>query len=179
MATTLDEVWALFRETDRKFQETDRRMKETDRQIKRLGKQIGELGNRLGDFVEGWVKPAVVRLFQARGIDIHEVYPDVEVDRDTEGIQIDLLVVNDTEAVLVEVKSQLSVADIDEHLERLAKFKRLLPRYAEVRAMGAVAALVIPKEAARYAYRKGFFVLGQTGETVVILNDARFQPKAW
>jgi hypothetical protein len=116
MATTLDEVWALFREvaesqkdTDRRMKETDRQMKETDRQIKQLGKQIGELGHRLGEFVEGLVKPAVVRLFQARGIDIHEVYPDVEVDRGTEGIQIDLLVVNDTEAVLVEVKSKLTV----------------------------------------------------------------------
>ena len=176
---TLDDVWALFRETDRKFQETDRQMKETDRQIKQLSKQIGELGNRLGEFIEGWVKPAVVRLFQARGINIHEVYPDVEVDRGTEGIQIDLLVVNDTEAVLVEVKSKLTLADIDEHLERLAKFKRLLPRYSDVRAMGAMAAMVIPKDAARYAYRQGFFVLAQSGETVVILNDARFRPKAW
>ncbi|CDH46513.1 hypothetical protein [Candidatus Contendibacter odensensis] len=186
MATTLDEVWALFRETDRKFQETDRvikelaqEVKETSREVKRVSKQIGELGHRLGEFVEGLVKPAVVRLFQARGIDIHEVYPDVEVDRGTEGIQIDLLVVNDTEAVLVEVKSKLTVADVDDHLERLAKFKRLLPRYAEVRAMGAVAAMVIPKEAARYACRQGFFVLAQSGETVVILNDAQFQPKAW
>ena len=186
MATTLDEVWALFREvaeaqkeTDRRMKETDRQMKETDRQIKQLGKKIGELGNRLGEFVEGLVKPAVVRLFQARGIDIHEVYPEVEVDRGTEGIEIDLLVVNDMEAVLVEVKSKLTLADVNEHLERLEKFKRMLPRYAGVRAMGAVAAMVIPKDAARYAYRKGLFVLGQTGETVSILNDAQFQPKTW
>ena len=68
---------------------------------------------------------------------------------------------------------------IRDSLERLAKFKRLLPRYAEVRAMGAMAAMVIPKDAARYAYRKGLFVLAQSGETVVILNDAQFQPKAW
>jgi hypothetical protein len=186
MATTLDDVWALFRETDRKFQETDQRMKdtdqrmkETDQQIKELGKKIGDLGNRLGEFVEGLVKPAVVRLFQARGIAVHEVHTGIEVNRSTEGIEIDLLVVNDTEAVLVEAKSKLTVADVDEHLERLAKFKRMLPRYADVRAMGAVAAMVIPKEAARYAYRQDLFVLAQSGETVVILNDAKFQPKTW
>ena len=86
MATTLDEVWALFRETDRKFQETDRQMKETDRQmketdrqIKQLGKQICELGNRLGEFVEGLVKPAVVRLFQASGIETRGVSVEVSV----------------------------------------------------------------------------------------------------
>jgi hypothetical protein len=57
------------------------------------------------------------------------------VDRHNEGIQIELLVVNDAEAVLVEVKSKLAQTDVDEHLERLAKFKRMLPRYADVRAM--------------------------------------------
>lgn len=179
MATTLDDVWALFREVAEAQKETDRRMKETDRQIKQLSKQIGELGNRLGEFVEGLVKPSVVRLFQARGIAIHEVYPDVEVDRGTEGIQIDLLVVNDTKTVLVEVKSKLTIADIDDHLDRLAKFKRMLPRYADMRAIGAMAAMVIPKDSARYAYRKGLFVLGQTGDAIAILNDDLFQPKAW
>ncbi len=192
-STTLDDVWALFREvadaqkeTDRKFQETDRKFQETarqieatDRQIKQISKKIGDLGNRLGEFVEGLVKPALVRLFQARGIAVHEVHPDVSVDRHNEGIQIDLLVVNDTEAVLVEVKSKLAQADVDEHLERLAKFKRMLPRYAGVRALGAVAAMVVPSEVARYAYRQGLFVLAQTGESVEILNDDRFQPKAW
>jgi len=31
----------------------------------------------------------------------------------------------------------------------------------------------------RYAYRQGLFVLAQNGDTVKILNDAQFQPKAW
>jgi hypothetical protein len=31
----------------------------------------------------------------------------------------------------------------------------------------------------RYAYRQGLFVLAQTGDTVKILNDPEFQPKAW
>ncbi len=192
-SVTLDEVWALFREvaeaqkeTDRKFQETDRKFQETarqieatDRQIKQMSKNIGDLGNRLGEFVEGLVKPALVRLFQARGIAVHEMHPDVSVDRHNEGIQIDLLVVNNTEAVLVEVKSKLAQADVDEHLERLAKFKRMLPRYGDVRALGAVAAMVVPPEVARYAYRRGLYVLAQSGDSVVILNDDRFQPIAW
>ena len=69
--------------------------------------------------------------------------------------------------------------DTDAHLERLGKFKRLLPRYAEVRALGAVAALIVPREVARYASRQGLYVLAQSGESVVILNDAQFQPKVW
>lgn len=203
MATTYEEVLNLFRETDRKFQElveaqketdrkfqeTDRKFQDTDRLLREQGREtdrklklvttaIGDLGNRLGEFVEGLVKPAVVRLFRERGITVHQV-SSVEVDRDGESLEIDLLVVNDTEAVLVEVKSQLSQADVDEHLERLGKFKRLMPRYADVRAFGAVAAMVLPDAVARYAYRRGLFVLAQTGDSVTILNDERFQPRAW
>ncbi|MDV7391675.1 hypothetical protein RZS08_09995, partial [Arthrospira platensis SPKY1] len=59
------------------------------------------------------------------------------------------------------------------------KFKRLMPRYADVRAYGAVAAMVLPDEVGRYAYRRGLFVLAQTGDSVTILNDERFQPRAW
>ncbi|MGF1567571.1 MAG: DUF3782 domain-containing protein [Nodosilinea sp.] len=179
-----------FQETDRKFQDTDRKFQETERWLREQGREtdrklklvttaIGDLGNRLGEFVEGLVKPAVVRLFQARGISVHEVHPGVEVDRNGERLEIDLLAVDDAAAVLVEVKSKLSQADVDEHLERLGKFKRLMPRYADVRALGAVAAMVVPPEVARYAYRRGLFVLAQTGDSVTILNDERFQPRAW
>ncbi|MBN8517406.1 MAG: hypothetical protein J5X22_09105 [Candidatus Accumulibacter sp.] len=66
------------------------------------------------------------------------------LDGHNEGIRIDLLVVNDSEAVLVDVTSKLTPSDVDEHLENLAKFRQALPRYADVRTIGAVAAMVLP-----------------------------------
>jgi hypothetical protein len=159
--------------------ETDKQIKETDKQINRVSKQIGELGNRLGEFVEWQVRPAVVRLFQERGINVHEFHPGISVKRDNEGLEIDLLVVNDTDAILVEVKSKLTQRDVDEHLQRLAKFKRLMPRFRDVKALGAVAAMVVPNEVASYACRQGLFVLVQSGENVIILNDAEFTPRVW
>ncbi|CCH91960.1 Similar to tr/P73663/P73663 [Microcystis aeruginosa PCC 9432] len=160
-------------------QETDKQIKETDKQINRVSKQIGELGNRLGEFVEWQVRPAVVRLFQERGIDVHEFHPGISVKRDNEGLEIDLLVVNDTDAILVEVKSKLTQRDVDEHLQRLAKFKRLMPRFRDVKALGAVAAMIVPNEVASYGCRQGLFVLVQSGENVIILNDAEFTPRVW
>ncbi len=190
-----------FQETDRRFQETeqllkqqaqetDRRMEETkqllrqqtqetDRQIKIVNQQIGKLGNRLGEFVEWQVRPSAVRLFQDRGIDVHELQSDVAVKRIDGGLEIDLLVVNDTEVVLVEVKSKLTQRDVDEHLQRLEKFKRLMPRYQNMKAFGAVAAIVVQDEVANYAYNQGLFVLTQSGENMTILNSSEFQPKVW
>ena len=201
MATTANEVWQLLgeliqsqketerllqeqsQESDRRFQETDRRFRETERvmkeQNKRVDEQLGKLGNRLGEFVEWQVRPAAVRLFQERGIDVNELSADLSVQKGDDGLEIDLLVVNGSEAIAIEVKSKLTKADVDEHLERLDKFKRLLPRYQNLKILGAVAAMVTPSEVASYAYRQGLFVIAQSGDDLVILNDQKFKPKAW
>lgn len=186
MATTADDVWRLLgelaeaqKETERRFQVGEQRLQETERLIQQVSQQIGKLGNRLGEFVEWQVRPAAVRLFQERGIAVHELSADISIQRDGEGLEIDLLVINSTEAVVVEVKSKLTQADVDEHLERLSKFKRLMPRYQDVQAMGAVAGMVVPVDVARYAYRRGLFVLAQSGDSVVILNDEAFTPQTW
>ena len=179
LSQSQQELSQAQKELSQAQKETDKQIKETDKQINRVSQQIGELGNRLGEFVEWQVRPAVVRLFQERGIDVHEFHPGISVKRDNEGLEIDLLVVNDTDAILVEVKSKLTQRDVDEHLQRLAKFKRLMPRFRDVKALGAVAAMIVPDEVASYACRQGLFVLVQSGENVIILNDAEFTPRVW
>ncbi len=98
---TLEEVWALFRETDRKMQETDRRLKdlaeeskerqrETDRQLRELGKQIGGLGNQFGSFAEGLALPSMEKILRRRfGVDT--VAPSVRVARGGQHLELDVL----------------------------------------------------------------------------------------
>ena len=200
MSTMADDIWAILRElaqsqketdrkfqetdkkfqdTDKKFQDTDKQFKETDRKIKEVTGNIGKLGNRLGEFIEDAVRPAVVRLFRQQGIDVHEVHPNVISQRAGEGVEIDVLVVNDVEIVAIECKSKLSVDDVNEHVERLAKIKRLLPSYADKRVLGAVAAMVIEDSVAQYAYRKGLYVIGQSGDHLEIRNAEGFVAKSW
>lgn len=87
--------------------------------------------------------------------------------------------VNSDTAIVVECKSNLSVDDVNDHLERIAGFKTQWPHYADYRVLGAVAGMVVPHEVGRYAYRKGLFVLAQSGDTVTIRNDGKFIPQAW
>ena len=186
MATAQEEVWEILRklalsseETNRKMQETDRRMQETDRKLKEVTTAIGRLGNRLGEFVEEMVRPAVVRLFQQRGIAVHQVFRSAYAERDGDAMEIDLLVVNNLDAVLVEVKSELKPDDVKDHVSRLERFKKLFPQYAGFRVMGAVAAMVVPEAAARFAYRQGLFVLVQSGDSMTVGNDEEFSPGVW
>ena len=168
MSSPAEEIWAILREVAESQKETDKKLKEVTANI-----------GRLGEFIEDAVRPAAVRLFRERGIEVHEVQQNVSVQRGDEGLEVDLMIVNDLDLVAVECKSNLKQQDVDEHLARLAKIKRLLPKYANSRVMGAVAAMVIPDNVARYAYSKGLFVIGQSGEHLEIRNEAEFKPAVW
>jgi len=91
---TLADIYALFQasqaEADRRFAEADRRAAEAnrlaaeraaeaDRRLQQLEKvvantsrEVAGLTTRWGQFVENLVEPAVVRLFQERGIQVKE-----------------------------------------------------------------------------------------------------------
>jgi len=169
------------KETDRQFKETDARLdrlfKETDRQLKETGKKIDNLTGKWGKFVEGFVVPAAEWLFEDWGIEIHEVYQRVRKRQNNRGMEIDILAINSEYAVLIEVKSTLGVGDIEEHIERMGKFREFFPQYGNRKIVGAVAGISIEDGADRFAYKNGLFVIAQSGESVKVLNDRDFQPR--
>ena len=171
------------KETDRIINELREGHKELRREIKAVNdatnKSIGRLTNRLGEFVEEAVRPAAVKLFRERGIDVHEVHQNVNSKRDGEGIEIDLLVINNNDVVAIECKSNLSHDDVNEHLVRLEKVKRLLPDHKNKQIFGAVAGMVIPDNVAAYAIKKGLYVIGQNGDHLELQNQTEFVAKTW
>ncbi|MBD2290580.1 DUF3782 domain-containing protein [Microcystis wesenbergii FACHB-1317] len=166
-------------ESERRSAEADRSMAELKRTVERTSKAVDSLTTRWGRFVEELVEPAVLRLFQEKGIDIKEVYPRARVKRQGIAMEIDILGVDDTDLVVVECKSRLSQDDVDEFIEKLTRFKIAFPHYKNYRAYGAVAGIEINEGIDRYAYKKGLFVIKPSGDTVAIINDADFQPNTW
>jgi hypothetical protein len=200
MSAVADEIWAIlkenslqmgelreshkeFREEQKALQaaqkETDRILKKLSVDIKEVNTSVGRLTSRLGEFVEEAVRPSAVRLFRERGIDIHEVHQNITSKRDGEALEIDLLVVNNNDVVVIECKSNLSIDDVNEHLERIEKAKRLVASCENKRILGAVAGMVIPNNVAAYAIRKGLYVIGQNGDHLELRNDMSFVAKIW
>jgi hypothetical protein len=166
-------------ETELNFEKIWKLFEATDREIKEIGKRADGLSSKWGRFVEGLLVPAVKRLFNERGIAVEKVSQRVKIHKNGDTIEIDIMVINREYVVLVEAKSTLSVENINEHLENIARFKSFFPEYADRKVVGAVAGIVIDEGADRYAYKSGLFVIGQSGETVKILNDKKFIPRAW
>ncbi len=204
MTTTADDVWRILAElvqaqketehqlqetkrilqeehekTERQFRETDRRMQETDRRINEVNKQVSNLGGKWGRFVENMVAPACETIFLNRGIPVHLVTQRVKKRLENQTLEIDVLVTNDDYVLVVEVKSSLSVQDVKELIKDLGEFKQFFPEYNHKQLYGAVAGIEIEEGADKYAYRRGLFVLAQSGETIIILNDEQFQPRSW
>lgn len=169
---SIREIWALFKETDREI-------KETRRTVDRVNESVAALTGKWGKFVEGLIVPAVERLFKERGIEVEKVSQRVRARKNGRNLEVDIMAIDGETAVLIEVKSTLKVADVEEHLQRLAEFKQFFPEYQDRRVYGAVAGIVIDEGADRYAYQNGLFVIGEKGETVKILNDEKFVPREW
>ena len=179
LSPEIQEIWDLFRDTDKRIKETSEQMKDTDRRIKELTDTVNALTGKWGKFVEGLVAPGAVRMFKERGIAVSEYYTRSKSQRNGAEMEIDVLVVNDEYAIAISVKSTLKIEDVNDHLEDLSRFREFFTHFADKKLLGAVAGIVIEEEADKYAYRKGLFVIAQTGETVKILNDEKFKPKVW
>ncbi len=174
------DIWEMFAETDRRFKETDRRFKELANQSKKTDEKLENLIGTWGKFVEGLVEPAAIKMFQERGIEVEEVSLNRKVKKNGQVLmEIDILLANGEYSVLIEVKTTLKVEDVNDHIERLSRFKEYFPRYADTKVIGAVAGIKIAEDADKYAYKKGLFVITQSGDTVKILNNKNFKPKEW
>jgi hypothetical protein len=179
----LAESKASREEFDRRMAESkaeaDRRMAKLEQLAANTSREVGHLGDRWGTFVENLVEPAVLRLFQARGIDIQTTYRRAKSTRPAARMEIDILAVDGDVAVAIEVKSRLTQQDVDDLCEKLQKLKIAFPEHASHRVYGAVAAIEFLQDVDRYAYRKGLFVIRQCGDSVELANDESFQPRAW
>ncbi len=173
-------------EADRRAVEADQRRIESEKSlakleatVERTAKAVDALTTRWGRFVEELVEPAVIQLFQVRGIDIKYIYPRARTRQTGLAMEIDILAVDETVAVLVECKSRLSQDDVDDFLVKLGRFKRSFPQYANYTTYGAVAGIEINDGVDSYSYRHGLFVIRPSGDTVAIVNDDKFRPTAW
>jgi hypothetical protein len=184
-----------MQETDRRMQETDRRMQETDRQIKETGQQmketdrriketqriVGNLGNRLGDIAEQLLTPGLRGKFEEFGFSFAKLNRNVEWEDKSHNILLehDAVLENGTQAMIVEVKSKLDKADVDEQISRMEKVRRYADLKNDTRQFFcAIAALTAPNNVIAYALSNGFYLIMPAGEDVKVTKPTS-EPGVW
>jgi len=178
---TFEHVWASLDKLTQEQRETSRTVEETSRQIKELGKRFGDFTNSFGDVVEYMISPNLQEKFRDLGYDFQEASTKHKV-RDKKNdisFEIDVFLQNGDIAMLVEIKTNLTISDINKHIIRLEKMRK----YADLRGdkrrfLGAVAGIVIEDDEREYALNQGFFLIEPTGENFnITLPNGK--PKEW
>ena len=182
----IQEIWALFRETRESIsaisretreraREIDERFKETD---KKINKVAGLFDSQWGKLMESLAEGGILKLFQERGIDVYQIYQRAKSRRNGRHLEIDLLLVNDTDVVAVEVKTILKADHVRDFLEDMAEFPEFFHHHRDSKIYGAVAALRMEQKSDRFAQKQGLFVIKVGGEGMTeILNDSGFRAK--
>jgi hypothetical protein len=172
----------MFQEAALEIEKLTKSTWETKQAVKEASRIVGNLGNKLGIVVEHLVLANIKEKFNALGYEFTKAGPSVLIEDWKKEIitQIDAMLENGDFALAIEVKTQLNVGHVDEHLERMEKLRRYADDRGDRRKfLGAVAGAVVADNVKAYALKKGFYVIRQSGDTVTIENPESFKPREW
>ena len=166
-------------EFDRSKAEFDRRIAKTERIAAQANEAVNNLSSRWGRFVENLVAPAVLKLFQERGILVERTYQRMRAPRGKQNLEIDIFAVNHDVAIVIEVKSRLTQDHVRKFIHTLEVFKTVFTEYTHHQLYGAMAAIEIDGDVDKYAENQGLFIIQQSGDSVCISTDRSFVPRTW
>jgi len=182
---SLETMWAYLQETDRILKEGAERHKEFEQEMREskaeFNKKLGEYINLFGEVTEYTIAPKLREKFTGFGLDFHRTTREINVRDKTNGLffEVDVMLENGDIAMVVEIKTKLTVERINKHMDRLEKMRK----YANLRGdkrifLGAVAGVVVTDEVRDYALNQGFYLIEPSGESFNI-TPPNGKPKEW
>ena len=191
---TFEQAWAILMDSHKRMEEENLKFqqnmdktisdytKSMDKSIAAMSKNLGGLGNSLGHLTEGLFTPKLANKFNSIGLSFDSQANSRKFwENGRVVMEVDSILENDAYVMLVEIKTTLSIEDVDYHKERIEKFRSFMDSRGDGRRLlGAVAGAYIPENVSNYAYRNGLFVVVQNGEAVDITEAPQgFMPREW
>ena len=172
----MKETDRLIKETDQLIKETDRQMKESDLKFKEMREELRELSTRFtsqsGHIIEGLMEPSAIKIFQDRGYDINRCWKNFKKYNKSVGrkLEVDLLLLDDDIAIIVEVKINCTCRDVDHFIEQMRHFKEVCPEYADKKILLSMAAVNYERDSDKHAKDLGLFVIRVTNDNIFSLD---------
>ena len=140
----------------------------------------GRLGDRWGKFVENLIGGNLITKLNEHNIKVTTNYKNEKGFYTQEGIkrryEFDIVAKNGNEVVIVEVKTKLTLSDIERFVAKLRQVVKYIDSYKDKKVYGGVAYLYCETDCEVEASRKGLFVIEATGNSSTILNVEEFKP---
>lgn len=158
---------------------TEQNNKAVDRQLTKLGKEIGYIGNKFGRFTEGLFYPSLEKIL-TKDFGLEDITYRYKARRNGDNMELDMLGISsgsEDKAVIVEIKSQLRDADLNDFVKTLKLFPKFFPHYKTKKLFGVIAAVGISEEQKRRAENLGIYVVKISGETFKLVSKKDFKPK--
>ncbi len=166
--------------TDAQLNKTDAQLNKTIKKLDEIGRQLGDLGLVQGEVAEELFYRNLKGLFNK---DNHRLaLRKVQRNLKRKGYgEYDLVAVDGSRVLVVEVKNKLSERMVDDFVEKkLPRFKVLFPEYADYQIIGGIGALVVKDAVGRHAEKSGLYVLTQTDDGgAALLNREGFSPRVF
>jgi predicted AAA+ superfamily ATPase len=186
---TPESVWAFLQELGRKQEEYALHLKETERISKEeyqrdkneFNERLGAITNLFGDLTEAMVAPRICEKFEELGLIFPKANRNTRVnDRVNKiSLEVDIMLENGDKAMLIEVKTKLTIERIKYHLNRLEEMRKYANLHGDKRAfLGAVAGIVVTDKARDYALKHGLYFIEYAGENFYITPPGD-QPREW
>ena len=182
---SFESVWAILQEIAESQKDTDRIVKENALQTKKDKAEFNErLGNYIklfGDFTEYMMAPKLREKFMDFGLFFPKTSRNVNVKDENKNIilEADAMLENGDKAMMVEIKTQLTVERVNKHIERLEKMRKHADLYGDKRTfLGAIAGVVLDDDVREYALNQGLYLIEPAGEDLNI-TPPNGKPKEW
>jgi hypothetical protein len=176
------EATEQIKEVGRKQTETAAQIAQLEKTVERVSNNVGGLNRSMGQLIETLIAARLWEKFPQYGL--NRAYQRIPIYGEKNEIKtdIDILLVNTTMCMAVEVKHELDrMDDVSRHLKRMQLIRQYPPEQVNGRELvGAMAGGVVDPEVKNYAYESGFFVLELSGESVQLITPPEgFAPKKW
>ena len=131
LAESRKKTEAAQRKTEEVWQQTRKEMEKDNKRFNREMKKLNDLfTTQWGRLIEVLVDGDLVRLLREKKIDVDRTLQNIKREREWERWEVDILAINGDEVVVVEVKTKLTVGDVDHFIEKTLKsFVRICPEY--------------------------------------------------
>ena len=140
------------------------------------------VNNTLGRLTEAMFSGQLWKRFITEGYEFTKQAPNVMfVLSDKVVAEADLFLEDGKYVMPVEVKTSLTIDDVNYHLQRIDTIRKYMDSKIDKRTIvGAVAGGTVPQNIMRYAHKNGLYVFTLSGESVMVAEaPPGFKAQEW